>query len=164
MGQKPSTKIAAIHANLLFCIHLVADCGYWEKLGGYPVTFVVDLNQTDDCGQAYWKDSLSFIWITLVAAVITLVVSLFLLEWTSAAFGEHIVGSFDTLHQCLACKLRVMLDDTPPPEVTQAENLDKELIRKSVALDSVYEQAAFEIRLGRLNGQLVFQFCVDGHS
>ena len=31
--------------------------------------------------------------------------------------------------------------------------LDKELLRKSVALDSVYEQAAFEIRLGRLDGK-----------
>ena len=45
-----------------------------------------------------------------------------------------------------------MLDDTPPTELSQAENLDKELVRKSVALDSVYELAAFEIRLGRLNG------------
>ena len=45
-----------------------------------------------------------------------------------------------------------MLDDTLPDEVSQAEDLDKELVQKSVALDSVYEQAAFEIRLGRLNG------------
>lgn len=49
-----------------------------------------------------------------------------------------------------------MLDDTPSIEMSQAENLDKELIRKSVALDSVYEQAAFEIRLGRLNGNVIF--------
>jgi len=49
-----------------------------------------------------------------------------------------------------------MLDDVPPTDVSQAENLDKELVRKSVALDSVYEQAAFEIRLGRLNGKAVF--------
>jgi hypothetical protein len=46
-----------------------------------------------------------------------------------------------------------MLDETPPVEVLQAENLDKDLIRKSVALGSVYEQAAFEVRLGRLNGK-----------
>ena len=83
-------------------------------------------------------------------------VSLFLLEWSSAAFGEHIVDSFDTLHECLTCKLHVMLDDTPLIEVSRAENLDKELIRKSVALDSIYEQAAFEIRLGRLNGKVIF--------
>ena len=49
-----------------------------------------------------------------------------------------------------------MLDDSPPTEASQTENLDKELVRKSVALDSVYEQAAFEIRLGRLNGKLCF--------
>jgi len=49
-----------------------------------------------------------------------------------------------------------MLDDTAPADVSQAENLDKELVRKSVALDSIYEQAAFEIRLGRLNGKIVF--------
>lgn len=49
-----------------------------------------------------------------------------------------------------------MLDDTPLIEVSRAENLDKELIRKSVALDSIYEQAAFEIRLGRLNGKVIF--------
>ena len=59
------------------------------------------------------------------------------------------------MRECLACKLRVMLDDTPPIEVSRAENLEEELIRKSVALDSVYEQAAFEIRLGRLNGTVV---------
>jgi hypothetical protein len=88
--------------------------------------------------------------------VVTLVVSLFLLEWSSAAFSEHIVNSLDTIHECLACKLCIMLDDTPPTEVSHAENLDKELVRKSVALDSVYEQAAFEIRLGRLSGQAAF--------
>lgn len=44
-------------------------------------------------------------------------------------------------------------DDTPPIEVSHAENLDEQLLRKSVALDSVYEQAAFEIRLGRLDGK-----------
>jgi hypothetical protein len=49
-----------------------------------------------------------------------------------------------------------MLDDTPPTEFSQAEDLDEELVRKSVALDSVYEQAAFEIRLGRLNGRLLW--------
>lgn len=49
-----------------------------------------------------------------------------------------------------------MLDDTPPTELSQAENLDEELVRKSVALDSIYEQAAFEIRLGRLNGGLLW--------
>ena len=48
-----------------------------------------------------------------------------------------------------------MLDDTLAIEVFQAENLDKELIRKSVALSSIYEQAAFEIRLGRLNGSVI---------
>jgi len=58
-----------------------------------------------------------------------------------------------------------MLDDTPPGEVSQAEDLDKELIRKSVALDSIYEQAAFEIRLGRLNGEVVFYGnFIDGYS
>jgi len=88
--------------------------------------------------------------------VVTLVVSLFLLEWSSAAFGEHVVDSLDTIRNCLACKLRVVLDDTPPGEVSRAENLEKELIPKSVALDSVYEQAAFEIRFGRLNGKIVF--------
>lgn len=101
---------------------------------------------------AYWKDSLSFVWITLSPAVITLIVSLFILEWSSAAFGEDIVHTLDIIQKCLACKLRLMLeDDTPPFEVFHAENLDKELLRKSVALDSVYEQAAFEIRLGRLD-------------
>lgn len=80
------------------------------------------------------------------------------MEWSSAAFGEHIVDSLDTLHECLTCKLHVMLDDIPPTEVSQAENLDRELIRKSVALDSIYEQAAFEIRLGRLNGEVVFTY------
>ena len=89
-------------------------------------------------------------------AAVTLVVSLFLLEWSSAAFGEHIVDSLDTIHKCLACKLRVMLDDTLPVEVSRAENLDEELVRRSVALGSVYEQAAFEIRLGRLNGRVAF--------
>lgn len=43
-------------------------------------------------------------------------------------------------------------DDTPLIEVSHAEDLDKEILRKSVALESVYEQAAFEIRLGRLDG------------
>jgi len=89
--------------------------------------------------------------------VITLVVSLFILEWSSAAFGEDIVDTLDIIQKCLSCKLRLMLDDdTPHFEVFHAENLDKELLRKSVALDSVYEQAAFEIRLGRLDGALTF--------
>jgi len=87
--------------------------------------------------------------------VITLVVSLFLLEWSSAAFGEYVIDSLDTIQECLACKLHAVLGDAPPGEVSRAENLDKELIPKSVALDSVYEQAAFEIRLGRLNGKVV---------
>lgn len=95
-------------------------------------------------------------------AAVTLAVSLFLLEWSSAAFGEHIVDSLDTIHKCLTCKLGVMLDDTIATEVFQAEDLDKELIRKSVALNSVYEQAAFEIRLGRLNGMLHGDF-IDGY-
>lgn len=85
--------------------------------------------------------------------MVTLVVSLFLLEWSSAAFGEHIVDSIEIIQECLACKLRLMLDDdTPHIEVSRAESLDKDLLRKSVALESVYEQAAFEIRLGRLDG------------
>ena len=86
--------------------------------------------------------------------MVTLVVSLFLLEWSSAVFAEHVVDSLDIMQRCLACKLRLMLDETPAFEVSEAESLDKELLRKSVALDSVYEQAAFEIRLGRLDGKV----------
>lgn len=56
-------------------------------------------------------------------------------------------------------------DDAPPIEVSCAEDLDKELLRKSVALDSVYEQAAFEIRLGRLDGVVVsHNNSIDYHS
>lgn len=59
-----------------------------------------------------------------------------------------------------------MLDeDTPLIEVSHAENLDEELLRKSVALDSVYEQAAFEIRLGRLDGVVAsHDDFIDCHS
>jgi hypothetical protein len=96
--------------------------------------------------------------------------SLLVLRWTSTTFGEQVADSFSFFHDCLSANLQVLLDDSGSGTYSEGEDTDRsqKLLKKSIALNAAYSQAAFELRIGRLNGvypdatlqsEFIFLFC-----
>ena len=103
-----------------------------------------------------------FVWITLLAAFICLVSNMLLLRWFSTHFARKIVDSFSKLREYLI----ISLDETSSTS-REGENgllgiasLQKKLLdelhSESIQLDLAYSIAAFELRLGRVDGRLIF--------
>ncbi|RDB24188.1 Uncharacterized protein C26F1.08c [Hypsizygus marmoreus] len=106
---------------------------------------------TTDAGgtQHIWKQASQFLWVILTAAITTLFSSMILLRWSSTQFARDVAACFSKLHACLLHHLGEAFSEIQPTVLN--DNIHKELLRRSVALNPVYQQAAFELRIGRLS-------------
>lgn len=102
------------------------------------------------------------VWITFSAAFICLLSNILVLRWFSTHFAQKIVDSLSKLRECLL----ISLDDTSSAShegengflgaASRQRNLLDELLSESIQLDLAYSIAAFELRLGRVDGRLIF--------
>jgi hypothetical protein len=84
------------------------------------------------------------------------------LRWFSTHFAQKVVDSLSKLRECLL----ISLDDTSSTSregengflgaASRQRNLLDELHSESIQLDLAYSIAAFELRLGRVGGRLIF--------
>lgn len=88
--------------------------------------------------------------------MISLFVSLVVLRWSSTTFGGQVVDCFNLLHKCLSASLDAVLDNSGDEPHSDPDDPDRRqnLLNKSIALNTAYAQAAFELRMGRLKGKL----------
>jgi hypothetical protein len=77
-----------------------------------------------------------------------------LLEWSSARFATDLASAFGDLHTSLSSVLACAFEEKTPTAYnhTTAQSL---LLKKSVTLNANYQQASFELRLGRLSVKAV---------
>ncbi|KAF9002047.1 hypothetical protein BDQ17DRAFT_1357989 [Cyathus striatus] len=86
----------------------------------------------------------NFLWMLLVAACSSLFPSMLLLRWSSTQFASDLAVAFSKLNQALsACVSQTSSEDVP--------TIHADLLRISMALNSVYQQASFELRIGRVS-------------
>lgn len=74
-----------------------------------------------------------------------------LLRWSSTHFARNVASSFVQFHHCLSLHLDNAFSDLHPIPLNQ--DVHSGLLRQSISLDSVYQQASFELRVGRLSGK-----------
>lgn len=75
-----------------------------------------------------------------------------LLRWSSPQIARDIAAAFANLH----IGLQISLDKAFPRPNTSAIGdpaIHRLLLKQSVALNSTYHQASFELRLGRVGGK-----------
>ena len=103
-----------------------------------------------------------FLWMTLSAASICLISNMLLLRWFSTHFARTVANAFSSLHECLAIAMdeSFSLDGVSPNIASRHKRLLDELLAESVQLDMAYSIAAFELRLGRISGGLLFFSCL----
>ncbi len=103
-----------------------------------------------------------FVWITLSAAFICLVSNMLLLRWFSTHFARKIVDSLSKLRECLIISLNETSSTSREGEsgflgvASRQRKLLDETHAESIQLDLAYSIAAFELRLGRVDGRLIF--------
>jgi hypothetical protein len=105
-----------------------------------------------------------FVWITFSAAFICLFSNMLLLRWFSTHFARKIVDSLSKLRECLIMSLDKALSTSREGEsgflgtrvASRQKKLLDELLAESIQLDLAYSIAAFELRLGRVDGRLIF--------
>lgn len=77
-----------------------------------------------------------------------------LLRWTSTQFATELAGAFSELRACL----RSSLEEYTDTNNTFARGTGSgyipltELLKRSASLDTLYQQASFELRIGRVGG------------
>jgi hypothetical protein len=76
-----------------------------------------------------------------------------LLRWSSTQFARDISSSFVQLHRCLLHHLDNAFSELQPTPLHRDVHIA--LLQRSIALDSVYQQAAFELRVGHLSGKTI---------
>ncbi|GLB35274.1 putative fusaric acid resistance protein-like [Lyophyllum shimeji] len=96
-----------------------------------------------------WPPAEYFIWIISVSAIATLVPSMLLLRWSSTHLASEIASCFSKLQLCLRHHLGEAFQEIPVTALSA--NIEGDLLRQSVSLDAVYQQAAFEFRIGRVD-------------
>ncbi|KAG6861742.1 hypothetical protein C0995_012747 [Termitomyces sp. Mi166 len=99
--------------------------------------------------QIIWSPTSHFIWILLTAAVTSYVSSLLLLRWSSTQFASDVAFCFSRLHACLHHRLGTAFAEMP--DTVFNPGFKAELLKCSTSLDTVYQQATFELRVGRLS-------------
>lgn len=93
-----------------------------------------------------------FLWISLTAAVLSFLSASVLLDWSTAQFAEDIASAFTGLRNSLDATLsRIRSPGCKTFNHAQARSM---LLKKSVALNASYQQVSFELRIGRLSGEL----------
>lgn len=74
-----------------------------------------------------------------------------LLRWSSTQFATELAGAFSELRACLRSSLEEYTDTNNTFARGTGSGLT-ELLKRSVSLDTLYQQASFELRIGRVGG------------
>jgi hypothetical protein len=109
-----------------------------------------------DACQAILKLVEEYLWIGIGAAVISLLSSVVLLPWTTMLFAGEITSIFGSFKDVLSSRLESASSIRPmsrqSEHVMHVTSMQK-LLERTVALNSSYAYAIFELRLGRVGGQ-----------
>ncbi|KAF9451224.1 hypothetical protein P691DRAFT_724576 [Macrolepiota fuliginosa MF-IS2] len=100
--------------------------------------------------------ALEFVWMVVVAATTSLFSCMIILKWSSTRFAVELAKALSELHNCLHSSL----EEHGPDNVSGATpNLSyiapTELLKRSISLDTLYQQASFELRVGRVSVKLL---------
>ncbi|KAG1883151.1 hypothetical protein F4604DRAFT_1741037 [Suillus subluteus] len=108
---------------------------------------------TDNVGvtSAFLSDSGSFLWITVTAASVCLFSSMLILHWSSTHLTEELASTLRIIHRCLAMCMDNPFTYPSSQQITDLKDLHAELVHRSVILNEMYYQAAFELRIGRVS-------------
>lgn len=88
----------------------------------------------------------------LVAACTSLFASMVLLKWSSPHFACDVAQAFGKLQACLVNNLDEAFSDSALATPNRALHAD--LLKRSTTLNIIYQQAAFELRVGRVSGKV----------
>jgi hypothetical protein len=116
---------------------------------GYACSFTRSLTIT----QAVLSDSSDFLWITVTAASVCLFSSMLILHWSSTHLIEEIASTLRIIHRCLSVCMDNPFTYPSSQQIADLKDLHVELVRRSVILNEMYYQAAFELRIGRVSGE-----------
>lgn len=76
------------------------------------------------------------------------------LRWSCTQFADETVSVLSHLHQSLSLGLDTAFTGNTSAITTQ-NSLHERLLKKSLALNVTYSQAAYEVRLGKVGGAYV---------
>lgn len=93
----------------------------------------------------------NFLWIALTAACICLFSSMLILRWSSTHFAEEATTALAHLEQCLLMSLDNVCSGASNTS-QERQSLQESLLKESVALNVIYSQTNFELRVGRVGG------------
>ncbi|KAJ4483288.1 hypothetical protein J3R30DRAFT_3447405 [Lentinula aciculospora] len=94
-----------------------------------------------------------FVWLVLTAALTSFCTCLVFVRWSTARLAQDIASALSSLHQCLEANLQspFQSDSQSPSQSPSTANVTLTGLRaKAVALNSSYQQASFELRVGRI--------------
>ncbi|KAG2349332.1 hypothetical protein BDR05DRAFT_979574 [Suillus weaverae] len=100
---------------------------------------------------AVLSDSGSFLWITVTAASVCLFSSMLILHWSSTHLTEEVASTLRIIHQCLSVCMDNPFTYPSSQKIAELKDLHVELVHRSVILNEMYYQAAFELRIGRVS-------------
>lgn len=79
-----------------------------------------------------------------------------LLRWSSTHFAIELAKAFSELRACLQSSLEEHTADNSSEKIqNQGYIASAELLKRSVSLDTLYQQASFELRVGRVSGMFI---------
>lgn len=73
------------------------------------------------------------------------------LRWSCTQFADETISALSHLHQSLSLSLDTAFTGNPSTTTAQ-HSLQEKLLKKSLALNATYSQAAYEVRLGKVGG------------
>ncbi|KAJ3748883.1 hypothetical protein DFH05DRAFT_612900 [Lentinula detonsa] len=91
-----------------------------------------------------------FIWLVLTAALTSFCTCLIFLRWSTAHLAEDIASALSSLHRCLEANLQLPFQSSSPSSTSIPNTILTGLRAKAVALNSSYQQASFELRVGHI--------------
>ncbi|KAJ3567123.1 hypothetical protein NP233_g6565 [Leucocoprinus birnbaumii] len=109
---------------------------------------------TADVGgpQHIHQEAISFIWIVGVAASTSLFSCMIILRWSSTQFAVELANAFSELRSCLQGNLEEHIAEKSEENVSISTNTaPADLLQRSVSLEKLYQQAYFELRIGRVS-------------
>ena len=112
------------------------------------------LTDGPDTGDDFLVSGQHFGFLISTAVVTSFCACLIFLQWSTAHFAQELSSALSSLHQCLKANLETPfgIEHHDRPAILNPP-LD-ELLTKIVALNTSYQQASFELRVGRVGGKL----------
>ncbi|KAH7881894.1 Fusaric acid resistance protein family-domain-containing protein [Phlebopus sp. FC_14] len=100
-------------------------------------------------------DAGNFLWITLTSAAVCLILSIVVLHWSSTRLIDEVSATLRDLHKCLSISMGGTFTRISAQQTNELQHLHADLIRRSVSLNQLYSQTAFELRMGRVDVSLL---------